>query len=192
MRTATLSRTTKETSIDVKLNLDGTGKTNISTGVGFFDHMLELFAFHAKFDLDITAKGDLQVDDHHMIEDAGIVIGQAILEALNDKKGINRYATTYVPMDEALARVNLDISGRSFLVYNVDIKRSDINGYATEMTREFLRAVAYNMKATLHVNVEYGFNDHHKVEAIFKALGRALNEATMITSNILPSTKGEL
>jgi len=191
-RVASMQRETKETKIYMAINLDGTGKSEISTGIGFFDHMLTLFAYHSKIDITLKAKGDLEVCDHHLIEDCGIVLGNLILEALQDKKGINRYGSARVPMDETLCYVDLDLSGRSYLVYNCELKRENIGMYSCEMTKEFLYALASNAKMTLHVNVLYGDNDHHKVEAIFKALGRALKEAVLVSGNDLPSTKGLL
>lgn len=192
MRTAKLHRESKETSIQASIDLDGTGTSNINTGIGFFDHMLDLLAFHSGFDLSIQAKGDLHVCDHHTIEDIGITLGKIFLEALQDKKGIARYGNFFLPMDETLAQVSIDISGRAYLVYHCDLKRDMIHTFSCEMLPEFLRAFAYNANITLHVNVPYGENDHHKVEAIFKALGRALAQAVEITSTKLPSTKGIL
>ena len=193
-RSASVDRKTKETDIKLFINLDGEGKTSISTGVGFFDHMLNLMAFHGGFDLDINAKGDLEVCDHHLVEDVGIALGQIFIEALGDKRGIKRYGTFFIPMDEALAQVSLDISGRSFLVFDCDFKRESIGTFSTEMTKEFFRAFAFNAGITLHGKVLYGENDHHKVEALFKALGRALREAKEVDENnmTLPSTKGML
>ena len=173
-RIAQLQRDTKETKIFVKLDLDGSGKSDIDTGVGFFDHMLTLFAFHSGIDLEVKAQGDLEVCDHHMIEDTGIVLGKALKEALGDKRGIARYGSARIPMDETLCCVDLDFSGRSYLVYHCELKRDQIGTYSCEMTPEFLRAFAYQAEMTLHVNVLYGENDHHKVEAIFKAMGRAV------------------
>ena len=192
MRKAERKRTTKETDIACSVLLDGEGKADVDTGIGFFDHMLTLFAFHSKMDLFLHAKGDIMVCDHHTIEDCGILLGECIKEALGDKKGIERYGSMLLPMDEAMASVVLDISGRSFLVYNCELKRDTIGTFSCEMVEEFLRALAFQAGLTLHVNVPYGTNDHHKVEAIFKALGRALKEAASITSNRLPSTKGML
>ena len=192
MRKASAVRKTKETEISISIDLDGTGKSKINTGVGFFDHMLDLFAFHSKFDLEVECKGDLYVDDHHMIEDTGILLGTLLLEALGDKRGIERYGNCRLVMDEALTCVDLDLSGRAYLVYNCELKRDTIGNYSCEMTQEFLRALAFNSKMTLHVNNLYGENDHHKVESIFKALGRALKIAVKITSDELPSTKGML
>lgn len=189
-RVAEASRNTKETQIYMAINLDGKGKADVQTGIGFFDHMLTLLAFHAKFDLTVHAKGDLEVCDHHTVEDTGILLGDLFLEALGDKRGIERYGNCRLPMDETLTCVDLDISGRSTLVYNCDLKRDTIGTYSCEMTQEFLKAFAYNAKITLHVNTLYGDNDHHKVESIFKALGRSLKIAVQRTSNDIPSTKG--
>lgn len=189
-RVAQAKRDTKETQIYIALNLDGTGTSDINTGVGFFDHMLTLFAFHSKMDLTIQAKGDLEVCDHHLVEDTGILLGELLLEALGDKRGIERYGSARVPMDETLTSVDLDLSGRSYLVYNCELKRDTIGTYSCEMTSEFLRAFAYNAKMTLHVNCLYGDNDHHKVESVFKALGRVLKIAVNKTSDNIPSTKG--
>ncbi len=192
MREAETKRTTNETEIDIKLNLDGTGKTNIQTGIGFFDHMLNLFAFHGSFDLEVIAKGDLDVDDHHTIEDIGIAVAKCFQEAIGDKRGIARYGSFRCPMDEALADVDIDISGRGYLVFHADFKRESIGMMATEMVKEFFYAFAINSGITLHVNLLYGENDHHKVEAIFKAFGHALKEAITIQSDTLLSTKGTL
>ena len=194
MRVASLERNTNETQIKLKINLDGSGKTNISTGVGFFDHMLNLFAFHGNMDLDVEAKGDLEVCDHHMVEDVGIALGKCFLEALGDKRGIRRYGNFFLPMDETLAHVALDISGRSFLHFDCDFKRESIGTFSTEMVVEFFRAFAFNSGITLHARVLYGENDHHKAEALFKALGRALREAKDVDKDnmVLPSTKGML
>ncbi|MBP3852930.1 MAG: imidazoleglycerol-phosphate dehydratase HisB [Erysipelotrichaceae bacterium] len=192
MRKVTKERNTNETKIKMSVNLDGKGTSHIDTGVGFFDHMLTLLAFHSKFDLDIKADGDLYVCDHHTIEDIGILLGNVIKEALGDKRGINRYGNFTIPMDETLCNVTLDISGRPYLVYHCELKRESIGTYSTEMTEEFLRALAVQAGITLHVNVFYGTNDHHKVEAIFKALGRALKQAVEITGTEIPSSKGVL
>ena len=192
MRIKGEERVTKETSIKAEINLDGTGKADIDTGIGFFDHMLTLFAFHSRFDLTVKAKGDLEVCDHHTVEDVGILLGSLVKEALGDKRGIERYGSFNLPMDETLANVTLDISGRSFLVYNCELKRDTIGTFSCEMLEEFLRAFAFNAGITLHVNVYYGTNDHHKVEAVFKALGRAMKEACKVTGDALPSTKGLL
>lgn len=186
-------RITKETSIKLDINLDGSGKGEINTGIGFFDHMLNLFAFNSKIDLNVEAKGDLEVCDHHTIEDIGITLGEAFNKALGDKAGINRYGTFYVPMDETLALASLDISSRPFLVFDCDFKREKVGEMATEMVVEFFRAFAFNAGITLHLKVLYGENDHHKIEALFKALGRAVKEAKFRSEeNGVPSTKGKL
>lgn len=192
MRTAVIDRRTAETDIHCELNLDGKGDTRISTGIGFFDHMMTLMAFHGRMDLVLKADGDLDVDDHHTIEDCGIVLGQAFKQALGERKGIARYGSFTLPMDEALASVNLDISGRPYLVFDCQFARESIGMMATEMVEEFMRAFAFNAGITLHVRLLYGTNDHHKAEAIFKALGHALKEAVKITSDEIPSTKGML
>ena len=192
-RHASIKRETNETSIELEINLDGKGNSEINTGIGFFDHMLNLFAFHSKIDLKVIAKGDLNVCDHHTIEDVGITLGQAFKEAIGDKNGINRYGTFYVPMDETLALVSLDISNRPFVVFDCDLKREMVGEMATEMVVEFFRAFAFNAGITLHLKVLYGENDHHKIEALFKAFGRALKEAKYVSEeNGLPSTKGKL
>jgi len=194
VRTAELARQTAETDIAVTLNLDGTGISEVNTGIGFFDHMLILFAKHGLFDLTITISGDLHVDGHHSVEDAGIVLGQALAKALGDKNGIKRYGTAFVPMDEALAMVSLDISGRPYLAYEVSIPAPTIGEYDCELTEEFLRALAVHAGLTLHVRLLAGKNSHHIVEAVFKALGRALDEATRKDDRIVGvmSTKGML
>ena len=194
MRQAQIQRSTNETNINISINLDGEGVTNINTGIGFFDHMLTLFASHGRFDLDVECDGDIEVDGHHSVEDIGIALGTAIKNALGDKRGINRYGTFYLPMDETLAFVSLDISGRPYLVYYADEMAPMIGNYDTELTEEFLRAFAFNAEITLHVNVLYGRNSHHKVEAIFKALGHALRIAAEYDPrmNDIPSTKGVL
>ena len=193
-RSVSIKRKTNETDINLFLNLDGTGKTSIDTGVGFFDHMLNLMAFHGGMDMTIKARGDIEVCDHHIIEDVGIVLGQAFLKALGDKVGIERYGTFFLSMDESLAQISLDISGRSFLVFECEFNRENIGNYSTEMTKEFFRAFAFNSGITLHARILYGENDHHKVEALFKALGRALSIAKKINKEnmSLPSTKGML
>lgn len=191
-RNAAMTRETKETKIDIRLQLEGSGQSEIHTGIGFFDHMLTLLAFHAKIDLFVTAQGDLEVCDHHLIEDTGIVLGELFQQALGDKRGIARYGSARVPMDETLCSVDLDFSGRSYLVCNCSLKREMIGSFSCEMLPEFLRAFADHARLTLHVNVLYGENDHHKVEAVFKALGRALREAICIVDDTLPSTKGVL
>ena len=193
-RIGEVERYTSETSIEISINLDGSGNTQIDTGIGFFDHMLELFAFHSGFDLDIKAVGDLQVCDHHTIEDCGIVLGTLMKQCLGERRGITRYGSFRMPMDETLAVVDLDISGRPYLVFHCDFRREQIGAMSTEMVQEFLRAFAFAAGITLHVNVLYGENDHHKAEAIFKALARALRAAVRrdIDHYQLPSTKGTL
>lgn len=192
MRQAECERNTKETKISMSINLDGDGNSNIDTGVGFFDHMLDLFTFHSGFDLSVKCDGDLDVCDHHTVEDCGILLGTIFKQALGDKKGIARYGSFNLPMDETLCNVTLDISGRPYLVFHADFKRESIGLYSTEMTEEFFRAFAVAAGVTLHINILYGSNDHHKIEAIFKAFGRALKMATRIESDKLPSTKGVL
>jgi imidazoleglycerol-phosphate dehydratase len=190
-RTATIKRDTKETQISLTLNLDG-GEGKISTGVGFFDHMLDHVSRHGRLGLKVTAKGDYQIDDHHTVEDVGIVLGQALAQAVGDKKGIERYGFASVPMDEALARVTVDLSGRAALVFHASFKTGKIGTFDTQLVREFLNAVANAGRLNLHVEVPYGENDHHIAEAIFKALGRALREAVKVTGDEIPSTKGVL
>lgn len=194
MRNAEVKRATAETKIEVSLELDGAGKTDISTGIGFFDHMLNLFAAHGRFDLKVRCDGDIEVDGHHSVEDIGIALGQALKEALGDKRGIARYGAFYLPMDEALAFVSFDISGRPYLVYEGGEMAPMIGDYDTELTEEFLRALAVNAGLTLHARVLYGKNSHHKVEAIFKALGHALRIAVSKDPRMdgVPSTKGVL
>ncbi|MEG0329224.1 MAG: imidazoleglycerol-phosphate dehydratase HisB [Longicatena sp.] len=192
MRTAVIKRTTKESDIDCRLDLDGTRIIDIETGIGFFDHMVTLLAFHAQMDLTLQATGDLDVCDHHCVEDCGIVLGNAIKEALGDKMGIERYGSVNLPMDETLANVTLDISGRSYLVFNATFKRESIGNFSCEMVEEFFRALANQAGITLHVNVYYGRNDHHQIEAIFKAFGRALRQAIQVSGTQLPSSKGML
>lgn len=194
MRIGKINRATNETRVDVELNLDGVGKAAIDTGVGFFNHMLNLFAAHGQFDLSVTCAGDLEVDGHHSIEDIGIALGAALKEALGDKRGITRYGTFFLPMDETLALVSLDISGRPYLVCDVGELAPMIGAFDTELVEEFMRAFAFNAGLTLHVKILYGKNSHHKVEAIFKALGHALKAAVTIDEKIkgVPSTKGVL
>jgi imidazoleglycerol-phosphate dehydratase len=193
-RTADQFRQTKETSIKVGVNLDGDGSCSIDSGIGFFDHMLNLMAAHGRMNLNLKAKGDLQVDCHHTIEDTGITLGSCIKAALGDKSGIKRYGTAYTPMDETLAFVSLDISGRPFLVFDAEFTVDKVGEFDTEMVEEFFRALAYNAGITLHVKIMYGKNNHHKIEAIFKAFGRALKEAVSIDEGIkgVMSTKGML
>lgn len=192
MRTAQIKRKTKETDIDVFVRLDGEGKVSINTGIGFFDHMLTALAVHSGIDMDIDCNGDLNVDGHHSVEDIGICLGKAVAEALGDKSGIARYGSAFVPMDEALAFCSLDISGRPFLVFNADFHDDKIGEYDTCLTEEFLRAFAFNAGITLHIRKEYGKNDHHIAEAIFKALAHALKQAVMISGTGVLSTKGVL
>ena len=194
MRIGKINRATNETKIDVEINLDGAGKTEIDSGVGFFNHMLNLFAAHGHFDLKIVCAGDLEVDGHHSVEDIGISLGAALKNALGDKKGINRYGNFFLPMDETLALVSLDISGRPFLVCDIGELAPMIGAFDTELVEEFLRAFAFNAGITLHVKILYGKNSHHKIEAIFKALGHALRSAVSIDEKVkgIPSTKGIL
>ena len=195
MRRATVQRKTKETDISLAIALDGSGKSAISTGIGFFDHMLDQIARHGLFDLEIAAKGDLHIDDHHTVEDVGIALGQAIKQALGDRKGIRRYATAHVPMDEALTRVALDLSGRAFLVFEAQFPTPKIGTFDTELVREFFQALAGNCGANVHVDNIRGANSHHIAESCFKALARALREAVEIDprqSDAIPSTKGVL
>lgn len=191
-RTASIERITGETSINVSLALDGSGQTQATTGIGFFDHMLILLGKHGLFDLTVTAKGDLEVDGHHTVEDTGIVLGQALAKALGDKTGIKRYGTAFVPMDEALAMVSLDISGRPYLVFDAVLPSERVGQFDSELTEEFLRALSIHAGLTLHVRLLSGKNTHHIIEAIFKALGRALDEATRQDNRIqgVMSTKG--
>ena len=192
MRAMTVRRKTSETDIELSINIDGEGKSDIESGIGFFDHMLTLFAAHGCVDLSLRANGDLLVDGHHTVEDIGITLGDAINEILTDRAGINRYGTFYLPMDEALAFVSLDISGRPYLVFSCEFTRDSIGMMASEMVEEFMRAFAFNAGITLHVNLHYGKNDHHKAEAVFKALGHALKIAMKVTGDGVASTKGML
>ena len=192
MRKSSVTRKTNETDIYIELNLDGSGIAEIDTGIGFLNHMLNLFAFHGAFDLKIKCTGDLDVDTHHTSEDIGIALGQAFKEALKDKKGIERYGFFLLPMDEALARVAVDFSGRPYLVYNVEFNKSQLGSMATEDFKEFFKGFVNNSFSTLHIELIYGENDHHKIEAVFKGLGRALKAACKVTSDSIPSTKGAL
>ncbi len=195
MRQAKIDRTTKETSIQLELNVDGTGKAEIDTGIGFFNHMLELFAFHSRMDLKVICHGDLDVDSHHSIEDVGIALGEALREAMGDKRGIVRYGSFTIPMDEALVTVDLDLSGRPYLVYHASLPTQVLGNYETEMTEEFFRAFSYNSLMTLHINEHYGTNTHHIIEAMFKATGRALKKAVSIDEKYkdeVSSSKGVL
>jgi imidazoleglycerol-phosphate dehydratase len=192
MRTSEIVRETKETNVKVSLNLDESGDVSIDTGIGFLDHMLELAAFHGGFNMTLKAKGDLDVDDHHTVEDCGLALGSAFKEALGDRMGIARYGSFTCPMDEALATVNLDISGRPYLVFHCEFQREQLGMLSTEMIEEFFRAFATASGITLHINLAYGSNDHHKAEAVFKAFGHALKEAVNVVGTELPSTKGYL
>lgn len=194
-RESVINRKTKETNIEVELNLDGTGKTEIETGIPFLNHMLDLFGKHGLFDLKVTAQGDLDVDSHHTVEDVGICLGQTLRQALGDKKGINRYGFAIVPMDEALALASIDISGRASLVYEVDAPIELIGTFDTSLVHEFMHAFVNHAAITLHLKSLAGKNSHHILEAIFKALARALDMATAIDArraDEVPSTKGEI
>ena len=195
MRAASVSRRTAETDVAVSIALDGTGKAEIATGVGFFDHMLELFARHGLFDLTVKVTGDLHVDDHHTVEDTGLALGQAFLQALGDKRGIARYADIHLPMDETLSRVALDISGRPFLVFRTTFPTEKIGTFDTELVREWFQAFAMQAGVTLHVETLYGLNSHHIAESCFKGLARALRAAVAVDpreGGRVPSTKGTL
>jgi len=195
MRRATLTRTTAETDISVKLNLDGTGVYDNQTGVGFFDHMLDQLARHALIDMTVRCDGDLHIDDHHTVEDVGIAIGQALAKAAGDKKGIQRYGSCLLPMDDALVRAALDLSGRPFLVWNVDLPTPKIGTFDTELVREFFQALSTHGGITLHVDMLHGLNSHHIAEAAFKAVARALRIALEVDARVadaIPSTKGSL
>ena len=189
-----IKRQTAETNISLQIDLDGTGQGKISSGIGFFDHMLNLMTAHGQLDLTLTCQGDLNVDGHHSVEDIGIALGEAFKQAIGDKRGICRYGTFYLPMDESLAFVTLDISGRPFLVYDGGEMVPQVGGFDTELTEEFLRAFAMHAGITLHVKILYGTNTHHKIEAIFKALGHALRQAVSLDPQVtgIPSTKGML
>ena len=191
MRQASIQRTTKETDVSVALCLEG-GEISVSTGIGFFDHMLTALAFYAGFGLELSALGDLHVDGHHTVEDVGIVLGQALREALGDKKGIRRYGMAFVPMDEALCRTVLDLSSRPYLVFDAPMPHPMIGGYDSCLTEEFMRALSMNGGITLHQKCEYGGNAHHITEALFKSLGLALKEAVGIAGGDITSTKGAL
>ncbi len=193
-RIANVVRKTKETDIQLTISLDGTGKTNIDTGIGFFDHMLNGFARHGLFDLDVSVKGDLNVDCHHTIEDTGIVLGDAIVKALGDKKGIKRYGSFLLPMDETLALCAIDLSGRPYLNFQADFTVEKLESFDTEMFREFFYAVSYSAAMNLHLKIMDGGNNHHMAEALFKAFGKALDMATMEEPRMsgIWSTKGSL
>ncbi|MCL2370720.1 MAG: imidazoleglycerol-phosphate dehydratase HisB [Firmicutes bacterium] len=191
MRKAKITRGTKETQIELEINLDGKGIREIATGIGFFDHMLDLFAVHGGFDLKVKCKGDIDVDGHHTVEDIGIVLGQAIAKAVGDKNGIERYASFYLPMDEALTRTVLDISGRPYLAFDADLQGM-AGGFDAQLTGEFFRAVCVNAGITCHIDVLRGSNLHHVIESIFKGFARALKSAVKITGKGVPSSKGVL
>ena len=193
MRQATIERNTKETQLALSLNLDGTGKADIDTGVGFLNHMLELLAFHSGFDLTVRCKGDTWVDDHHSVEDIGIALGQALADALGDKKGITRYGNFLLPMDEALVLAAIDLSGRDTLGYHVQLPTEKVGSFDTELVKEFMLAFVRNAKACLHFHQLAGENTHHIIEAMFKGLGRALRQAVAIDpqrAGETPSSKG--
>jgi imidazoleglycerol-phosphate dehydratase len=195
MRQATLRRTTKETDIEVTIDLDGSGAAAVATGIGFLDHMLDLLARHARFDLKVAATGDLEIDAHHTTEDVGITLGQAVRQALGEMKGIARYGAVHLPMDEALTRVAVDVSGRPFLVFRTAFQRDKIGSFDTDLVREWFQAFAMHAALTVHVETLYGSNDHHVAESCFKGLARALREAVAIdprAANEVPSTKGRL
>ena len=195
MRTSTVKRNTEETKIELTLNLDGKGESKIDTGCGFFDHMLTLFSKHSKIDLDVTCKGDVNVDYHHTVEDIGIVLGKALLESLGDKKGINRYADTILAMDESLILTAIDISGRSYLGFDVTFPSEKIGDFDTELVEEFFMALTRCAEITLHIKKMAGENSHHIAEGIFKSFARSLREAVALDKNFkdqLPSTKGVL
>lgn len=195
MRKGSVNRETKETSIQVDVNLDGTGKSNISTGIGFLDHMMEQIAKHSLIDIDLKAKGDLHIDLHHTTEDSGIAFGEALKEALGDKKGIRRYASATIPMDETLSRVSLDISNRPYLVWNVKLAVEKLGEMDTELFKEWYHAFSQSAGITLHVENIYGENSHHIIESCYKGLARALRDAVQVdprAQNIIPSTKGTI
>jgi imidazoleglycerol-phosphate dehydratase len=193
-RQARIERSTKETQIVLQLNLDGTGASKVETGIPFFTHMLEAWSRHGLMDLGVDAKGDLEVDLHHTVEDVGICLGKAVKEALGDKRGIVRYGASFLPMDEALLHAAVDISGRPYLVFNVPLRRTRISNFDLDLLKDFFRAFAFNAEITLHVTMHYGENLHHIAEAVFKAVGRALAEATRLDPRVadVPSTKGRL
>ena len=193
-RQAEITRTTKETDIHVALNLDGTGISKINSGIPFLDHMLDLFARHSLFDLEVTCKGDTNIDDHHSVEDIAICLGQVFLQALGDKQGIVRYGHSYVPMDETLARAVVDLSGRYYLVYNVENTRQQVGTFSVELAEHFWHSFAEHCKCNLHIEVLYGKNQHHIIESVFKAATRALSQAVRLDDRIqgVMSTKGKL
>ncbi|MCC6796224.1 MAG: imidazoleglycerol-phosphate dehydratase HisB [Candidatus Hydrogenedentes bacterium] len=193
-RSAEISRETKETQIKLSVAIDGTGSIDAKTGIGFFDHMLTHIAKHGLFDLKVDAKGDLEIDAHHTVEDVGICLGKAFAQALGDMKGITRYGHAVIPMDEALAEVAIDFSGRPFLVFEAELPRGMVGEFDSELTEEFFRAFAVNSRTTLHIVLRYGSNTHHCIEGIFKAFARALDRATQLDPRVtgVPSTKGML
>ncbi len=190
MRKSNIERKTSETDISLFLQLDGSGESEIQTNIGFFDHMLQLFSRHGKMDLRLKCSGDVDVDYHHSVEDIGIVLGKAFNECLEDKAGIRRYASDFTPMDETLIQASVDISGRAYLVFNVDYKTEKVGAFDTDLVEEFFRAFVNHAKITLHINLMYGKNTHHVIEAIFKCVGRILYEASFIDGNEILSTKG--
>lgn len=195
MRSATISRTTAETEISASLTLDGSGRYDIQTGVGFFDHMLDQLARHSLVDMTVRCAGDLHIDDHHTVEDVGIALGQALSQALGDKRGIRRYGACLLPMDDALVRAALDLSGRPYLVWNMNLPTAKIGTFDTELVREFFQALSTHGGITLHVDALHGINSHHMAEAAFKAVARALREAVETDprkADAIPSTKGSL
>ncbi|MFC4559977.1 imidazoleglycerol-phosphate dehydratase HisB [Virgibacillus kekensis] len=194
MRKQSIQRTTSETSIDLSFSVDGDGSSVIDSRVGFLDHMLTLMSRHGLFDMELSCKGDLEVDQHHTVEDIGIALGQAFNEALGTKEGITRYATVTTPMDESLSTVSIDISGRPYFVYHVEGLKDKVGNFDTELVEEFFQAFASNAKVTLHINLLYGRNTHHIIESIFKGFGRALDQASAQNPRIkgVPSTKGSL
>ena len=195
MRKASINRDTKETSIKVDVNLDGTGKASIKTGIGFLDHMMEQIAKHSLIDINLEAKGDLHIDLHHTTEDSGIALGEALKKALGEKKGIKRYASATIPMDETLSRVSLDLSNRPYLVWNVKLAVEKLGEMDTELFKEWFHAFSQSAGITLHVENIYGDNSHHKIESCYKGLARALREAVQVdqrAENIIPSTKGTI
>lgn len=194
MRKAEMQRNTNETKISLALDLDQQEPVTINTGVGFFDHMLTLFARHSRISLVVEVDGDLEVDSHHTVEDVGIVLGQCIREALGDKAGINRYGSSFVPMDETLGLAVVDLSGRSFLVFDAEFDNPKLGAFDTELAEEFFQALAFNLQMNLHLKILHGKNTHHKIEALFKATGRALREAITVNPDIkgVNSTKGML
>ncbi len=190
-RTATVSRKTKETDISVTVSLDGTGTSSVNSGVAFLDHMLTNFSKHSGIDLSVTCRGDLEVDDHHSVEDIAIVVGSAINEALGEKRGIQRYGWAIIPMDEALARCALDLGGRSYCIFKADFKRPVIQGFATEMVEHFFLSLSGTLKANIHLAILEGENTHHKIESLFKSFAYAMKAAIAVTGDEIPSTKGE-